>query len=26
MKADPQLQQQDIAIWLALQKKFETLQ
>ncbi|GJY28186.1 hypothetical protein Tco_0403953 [Tanacetum coccineum] len=26
MKADPQLQQQDIAIWLALQMKFETLQ
>ncbi|GJV41568.1 retrovirus-related pol polyprotein from transposon TNT 1-94 [Tanacetum coccineum] len=26
MKADPQLQQQDIAIWLALQVKFETLQ
>ncbi|GJR46595.1 hypothetical protein Tco_1314698 [Tanacetum coccineum] len=24
MKADPQLQQQDIAIWLALQMKFET--
>ncbi|GKA08118.1 hypothetical protein Tco_0687449, partial [Tanacetum coccineum] len=23
MKADPQLQQQDIAIWLALQMKFE---
>ncbi|GJS05759.1 hypothetical protein Tco_0322267 [Tanacetum coccineum] len=26
MKADPQLQQQDIAIWLALQMKFETFQ
>ncbi|GJR09588.1 retrovirus-related pol polyprotein from transposon TNT 1-94 [Tanacetum coccineum] len=26
MKADLQLQQQDIAIWLALQMKFETLQ
>ncbi|GJW01908.1 hypothetical protein Tco_1560764 [Tanacetum coccineum] len=26
MKADPQLQQQDIAIWLALQMKFERLQ
>ncbi|GKB76615.1 hypothetical protein Tco_0943510 [Tanacetum coccineum] len=26
MKADPQLQQQDIAIWLALQMKFEKLQ
>ncbi|GJZ86480.1 hypothetical protein Tco_0658090 [Tanacetum coccineum] len=26
MKADPQLQQQAIAIWLALQMKFETLQ
>ncbi|GKA04505.1 hypothetical protein Tco_0683625 [Tanacetum coccineum] len=26
MKADPQLQQQDIAIWLALQMKFEILQ
>ncbi|GKA86627.1 retrovirus-related pol polyprotein from transposon TNT 1-94, partial [Tanacetum coccineum] len=26
MKVDPQLQQQDIAIWLALQMKFETLQ
>ncbi|GJW42430.1 hypothetical protein Tco_0071229 [Tanacetum coccineum] len=26
MKADPQLQQQDIAIWLALQMKFESLQ
>ncbi|GJT01078.1 retrovirus-related pol polyprotein from transposon TNT 1-94 [Tanacetum coccineum] len=26
MKADPQLQQQDIAIWLALQMQFETLQ
>ncbi|GJY67010.1 hypothetical protein Tco_0469248 [Tanacetum coccineum] len=26
MKADPQLQQQDIAIWLALQIKFERLQ
>ncbi|GJW73402.1 hypothetical protein Tco_0132772 [Tanacetum coccineum] len=26
MKADPQLQQQDIAIWLALQMKFKTLQ
>ncbi|GJZ95133.1 hypothetical protein Tco_0667336, partial [Tanacetum coccineum] len=26
MKADHQLQQQDIAIWLALQMKFETLQ
>ncbi|GKB30656.1 hypothetical protein Tco_0870057 [Tanacetum coccineum] len=25
MKADPQLQQQDIAIWLALQMKFEIL-
>ncbi|GKB08036.1 hypothetical protein Tco_0836320 [Tanacetum coccineum] len=25
MKADPQLQQQDIAIWLALQMKFERL-
>ncbi|GKG51569.1 hypothetical protein Tco_0541953, partial [Tanacetum coccineum] len=25
MKADPQLQQQDIAIWLALQMKFESL-
>ncbi|GJS22296.1 retrovirus-related pol polyprotein from transposon TNT 1-94 [Tanacetum coccineum] len=26
MKDDPQLQQQDIAIWLALQMKFESLQ
>ncbi|GJT99538.1 hypothetical protein Tco_1109877 [Tanacetum coccineum] len=26
MKADPQLQQQDIAIWLALQMQFKTLQ
>ncbi|GKD02706.1 hypothetical protein Tco_1177680, partial [Tanacetum coccineum] len=26
MKVDPQLQQQDIAIWLALQMKFESLQ
>ncbi|GKB59493.1 hypothetical protein Tco_0915679 [Tanacetum coccineum] len=26
MKVDPQLQQQDIAIWLALQMKFKTLQ
>ncbi|GKE98322.1 hypothetical protein Tco_0021673 [Tanacetum coccineum] len=26
MKANPRLQQQDIAIWLALQMKFETLQ
>ncbi|GKE28066.1 hypothetical protein Tco_1443450 [Tanacetum coccineum] len=26
MKADPQLQQQDIAIWLALRMKFESLQ
>ncbi|GJX18628.1 hypothetical protein Tco_0221305 [Tanacetum coccineum] len=26
MKVDPQLQQQDIAIWLALQMKFEKLQ
>ncbi|GKC41442.1 hypothetical protein Tco_1059164 [Tanacetum coccineum] len=26
MKADPQLQQHDIAIWLALQMKFESLQ
>ncbi|GJX88404.1 hypothetical protein Tco_0340418 [Tanacetum coccineum] len=26
MKNDPQLQQQDIAIWLALQMKFESLQ
>ncbi|GKF54512.1 hypothetical protein Tco_0161422 [Tanacetum coccineum] len=26
MKNDPQLQQQDIAIWLALQMKFENLQ
>ncbi|GJS80207.1 hypothetical protein Tco_0730088 [Tanacetum coccineum] len=26
MKKDPQLQQQDIAIWLALQMKFESLQ
>ncbi|GKG40564.1 hypothetical protein Tco_0467341, partial [Tanacetum coccineum] len=26
MKADPQLQQQDIVIWLALQMKFESLQ
>ncbi|GKG37238.1 hypothetical protein Tco_0447411, partial [Tanacetum coccineum] len=26
MKADPQLQQQDIAIWLPLQMKFERLQ
>ncbi|GKE85908.1 hypothetical protein Tco_1559650, partial [Tanacetum coccineum] len=26
MKADPQLQQQDIAIWLALQMKFERFQ
>ncbi|GJR10200.1 hypothetical protein Tco_0792852 [Tanacetum coccineum] len=26
MKADPQLQQQDIAIWLALQMKFKTFQ
>ncbi|GJT28718.1 hypothetical protein Tco_0908993 [Tanacetum coccineum] len=26
MKADPQLQQQDIAIWLALQMKLESLQ
>ncbi|GKF56552.1 hypothetical protein Tco_0166892, partial [Tanacetum coccineum] len=26
MKADPQLQQQDIAIWLALQMKFKRLQ
>ncbi|GJS57288.1 hypothetical protein Tco_0652072 [Tanacetum coccineum] len=26
MKADPQLHQQDIAIWLALQMKFETFQ
>ncbi|GKE47465.1 hypothetical protein Tco_1478723, partial [Tanacetum coccineum] len=26
MKKNPQLQQQDIAIWLALQMKFETLQ
>ncbi|GKE96480.1 hypothetical protein Tco_1581335, partial [Tanacetum coccineum] len=26
MEADPQLQQQDIAIWLALQMKFEKLQ
>ncbi|GJU16014.1 hypothetical protein Tco_1143980 [Tanacetum coccineum] len=26
MKNNPQLQQQDIAIWLALQMKFETLQ
>ncbi|GJT48696.1 hypothetical protein Tco_0974853 [Tanacetum coccineum] len=26
MKADPQLQQQDIEIWLALQMKFETFQ
>ncbi|GJY49618.1 hypothetical protein Tco_0439574 [Tanacetum coccineum] len=26
MKADPQLQQKDIAIWLALQMKFESLQ
>ncbi|GJX16263.1 hypothetical protein Tco_0217095 [Tanacetum coccineum] len=26
MKADPKLQQQDIAIWLALQMKFENLQ
>ncbi|GJZ19023.1 hypothetical protein Tco_0555613 [Tanacetum coccineum] len=26
MKADPQLQQQDIAIWLALEMKFERLQ
>ncbi|GKG50096.1 hypothetical protein Tco_0518870, partial [Tanacetum coccineum] len=26
MKNNPQLQQQDMAIWLALQMKFETLQ
>ncbi|GJV47974.1 hypothetical protein Tco_1438186 [Tanacetum coccineum] len=26
MKADPQLQQQDIAIWLVLQMKFESIQ
>ncbi|GKB27924.1 hypothetical protein Tco_0867325 [Tanacetum coccineum] len=26
MKSDPQLQQQDIAIWLTLQMKFETFQ
>ncbi|GKC42921.1 hypothetical protein Tco_1060643 [Tanacetum coccineum] len=26
MKSDPQLQQQDIVIWLALQMKFETFQ